>query len=50
MIECETAQGWQRITLNLPRPQLDEAANDPEARQRLLIRLDQALGDCLRVA
>jgi hypothetical protein len=49
-IECETAQGWQRITLDLPHPQLNEAANDPEARRRLLIRLDQALGGCLRVA
>jgi hypothetical protein len=49
-IECETAQRWQRITLDLPRPQLSEAANDPEARRRLLIRLDRAIGACLRVA
>jgi len=49
-IECETAQGWHRITLDLPHPQLNEAADDTETRRRLLIRLDQALCDCLRVA
>lgn len=48
-IECEGASGWLHVLLQLPREQLDMPPNDPEARQRLLTLLDEALRDCLRV-